>query len=87
MILPLDITAPLAVPEGTTVITTDPLTVDLADYDYSQFADHPDGRIDRAATCTSHPGRHTTTCRTSRPDKEGPEQWHQSTKTPISQRV
>lgn len=73
MIVSIDITVPVAVPEGTVVVSADPLTVDLADYDYAPFQDpgawafdftadvlHPDGRIDRAATCTSHPGRHTT---------------------------
>lgn len=72
MIIELPIHEPTFVPEGTTVVGVDPLTVDLPDYDYAPFSDaaaaafdfvadrlHPDGRIDRAVTCTSLPGRTT----------------------------
>lgn len=68
-----DIDSPTVIPAGSTVTSTDPLTVDFADYDYRPFANpdtpafdfiadvlHPDGRIDRGILCTSHPGRHTT---------------------------
>ena len=70
--IPMRITEPIFVPPGTAVITRDPLTVELADYDYEPFSDprapafdfiadrlHPDGRIDRAVPCTSLPGRTT----------------------------
>lgn len=72
MIVDMPLTEPAFVPEGTTVVSVDPLRVDLPDYDYTPFADpaasafdftadrlHPDGRIDRAVPCTSLPGRTT----------------------------
>lgn len=72
MIVDMPLTEPVFVPEGATVVSVDPLRVDLPDYDYEPFAVpaapafdfiadrlHPDGRIDRAVPCTSLPGRTT----------------------------
>ncbi|MBU8833590.1 DUF7233 domain-containing protein [Mycolicibacterium goodii] len=68
----LNLDQPMFVPRGTQVITTDPLVVELADYDYTPFSNplapafdlladrlHPDGSIDRDVPCTSLPGRST----------------------------